>query len=323
MWAWALLPITLAVFGTIGMWAVYAIAVSNNTVNITQEFPFISTCGSYNPQSCLFSQICNICCVLALWIVTIRFQQVRDLGSGSHLNMAGLVLGFISSIGISILGNFQQSVVKGVHLLGALLAFFLGLVYFWIQAWLSYYSPPSHDRKWVVPGRIILCSLCTCLVICMYVLYKTGFRSEAAICEWALVMCFFALFAIFAAEFRHIDCHKLTVQNKERISTSNATGTQTLLNMLQEITGRDKSTPTANSHTPSKLSSYCSPNTQEASMLCYCWMTRRQVRERNQVEKESGIWEARERNQIGSGICFCYLQPNPDSDQLFVIEPEP
>ncbi len=92
-----------------------------------------STCGSYNPQSCLFSQICNICCVLgesshliwkigpctvpsvylplslsvALWIVTIRFQQVRDLGSGSHLNTAGLVLGFISSIGISILGNFQ------------------------------------------------------------------------------------------------------------------------------------------------------------------------------------------------------------------------
>lgn len=92
-----------------------------------------STCGSYNPQSCLFSQICNICCVLgesshliwktgpctvpsvylplslsvALWIVTIRFQQLRDLGSGSHLNTAGLVLGFISSIGISILGNFQ------------------------------------------------------------------------------------------------------------------------------------------------------------------------------------------------------------------------
>ncbi len=80
-------------------------------------------------------------------------------------------------------------------------------------------------------------------------------------------------------------------------------GTQTLLNTLQEITGRDKSTPTANSHTPSKLSSYCSPNTQEASMLCYCWMTRWQVRDRNQVEKESGIWEARERNQSASATC--------------------
>lgn len=153
------------------------------------------------------------------------------MGSGSHLNTAGLVLGYISSIGISILGNFQQSVLMGVHLFGALVAFFLGLVYFWIQAWLSYYRPLSHDARWVVPVRIILCSLCTCLVICMLVLFKTGFRSEAAICEWALVMCFFALFAIFGADFRHIDCHKLTVQNKERKSSSDVNGVWT----LQEI----------------------------------------------------------------------------------------
>ncbi|XP_050958765.1 modulator of macroautophagy TMEM150B [Labeo rohita] len=231
MWMWALLPVTLAVFGTIGMWAVYAIAVSNNTVNITEEFPFISTCGSYNPQSCLFSQICNICCVLALWIVTIRFQQIRDLGCASNLNTVGLVLGFVSSIGISILGNFQQSVVKVVHLLGALLAFALGLAYFWVQTWLSYYSPPSHDRKWVVAARVIFCSLCTCLLICMLVLYGAGFRSESAICEWALVMCFFALFAIFAAEFRHVDCHKFTVQKKQRINSSDANGVWT----IQEI----------------------------------------------------------------------------------------
>ncbi|XP_051742431.1 modulator of macroautophagy TMEM150B [Ctenopharyngodon idella] len=231
MWAWALLPVSLAVFGTVGLWVVYAIAVSNNTVNITEEFPYISTCGSYSPQSCLFSQICNICCVLALWIVTIRFQQIRDLGRASHLNTAGLVLGFISSIGISILGNFQQSVVNGVHLLGALMAFFLGLAYFWVQAWLAYYSPPSRDRRWVVPVRVILCSQCTCLVICMFVLHGTGFRSEAAMCEWALVMCFFALFGIFAAEFRHIDFHKLTVQKKGIKTASDANGVWT----LQEI----------------------------------------------------------------------------------------
>lgn len=62
--------------------------------------------------------------------------------------------------------SIQQSVVNGVHLLGALMAFFLGLAYFWVQAWLAYYSPPSRDRRWVVPVRVILCSQCTCLVIC-------------------------------------------------------------------------------------------------------------------------------------------------------------
>lgn len=223
MWAWALLPVTLAVFGTIGLWVVYGIAVSNNTVNITEEFPYISTCGSYNPQSCLFSQICNICCMLALWIISIRFQQIRDFGSASRTNTAGLVIGFVSSIGISILGNFQPSVLLGVHLLGAALAFFLGLVYFWIQTWLTYSAQPSRDRRWVGPVRIILCSMCTCLVICMVVLHITGYRSEAAICEWALVMCFFALFGVFAAEFRHIDLHKLTVQ-KEGMKQANETG---------------------------------------------------------------------------------------------------
>ncbi|XP_055050578.2 modulator of macroautophagy TMEM150B [Misgurnus anguillicaudatus] len=232
MWAWALLPVTLAVFGTIGLWVVYGIAVSNNTVNIKEEFPYISTCGSYNPQSCLFSQICNICCMLALWIISIRFQQIRDFGCASRTNTASLVIGFISSIGISILGNFQPSVLLGVHLLGAALAFFLGLVYFWIQTWLTYSAQPSRDRRWVGPVRIILCSMCTCFVVCMVVLHITGYRSEAAICEWALVMCFFALFGVFAAEFRHIDLHKLTVQKEGMKKANEENGVWTLQESL-------------------------------------------------------------------------------------------
>ena len=43
-----------------------------------------------------------------MWIVVIRYQQVRDLGDQCRrANLAALVLGLISSIGISILGNFQ------------------------------------------------------------------------------------------------------------------------------------------------------------------------------------------------------------------------
>uniref|UniRef100_A0A3B4E1B9 CWH43-like N-terminal domain-containing protein n=1 Tax=Pygocentrus nattereri TaxID=42514 RepID=A0A3B4E1B9_PYGNA len=236
MWTWALLPVILAVFGTVGMWAVFGIAVSNETVNLTAGFPYISTCGSYNPQSCLFSQICNICSVLALWIVIIRFQQVRDLGCASRVNTCSIVLGFISSIGISVLGNFQQSVDMQVHLLGAFLAFYVGLAYFWIQVWLTYRAEPSHDRKWAGPSRIVFCSLCTCLILrngvhllllklnqiqillflshtVMTVLHNLGYRSAGAICEWAAVMCFFVLFGVFTAEFRHIDFHKLHVQH--------------------------------------------------------------------------------------------------------------
>ncbi|KAJ8371449.1 hypothetical protein AAFF_G00310480 [Aldrovandia affinis] len=216
MWAWALLPIFLAVWGTLGIWAVFGIAVSNGTVNLTVEFPYISTCGTYNPQSCVFAQIVNICALLALWIVVLRFQQIRDYGQNSKVNIASMVLGFISALGISVIGNFQQSVVMGAHLFGAFLAFFVGLAYFWMQVWLTYKAEPSQDRVWVGPLRIIFCSICTVLILTMSVLHKNNFRSTAAICEWLAVMAFFFLFGLFGAEFRHIDCHQLTVQKQKQ-----------------------------------------------------------------------------------------------------------
>ncbi|KAM9844003.1 modulator of macroautophagy TMEM150B [Aulostomus maculatus] len=214
MWMWALLPVCLAVFGTVGIWTVFAIAVTNGSVNLTEGVPYISECGTFNPQSCLFSQICNICSVLALWIVVIRFQQVRDYGHHGRANIASIVLGFISSVGISVTGNFQQSILMGVHLLGAFLAFFLGLGYFWVQLFLTYRAEPSEDRCWAGPARALCCILCTILVIIMSILHNIGYPSGAATCEWAVVMLYFCLFGLFAAEFRHVDCHHLIVQTR-------------------------------------------------------------------------------------------------------------
>ncbi|XP_053194832.1 modulator of macroautophagy TMEM150B [Scomber japonicus] len=228
MWLWALLPIFLAIFGTVGIWTVFGIAVTNGSVNLTESFPYISKCGTHNPQSCLFSQICNICSVLALWIVVIRFQQVRDYGNHGKANIASIVLGFISSLGISLLGNFQQSVLMGIHLLGAFLAFFVGLGYFWVQVFLTYRAQPSLDRCWVGPLRAICCIICTILVIIMSILHNTGHKSGAAVCEWALVMVFFCLFGLFAAEFRHIDCHHLTIQKKKAVSNNSRTSSAEL-----------------------------------------------------------------------------------------------
>lgn len=212
MWLWALLPLCLAVFGTAGIWIVYALSVSNGTVNITVEFPFISECGSYNPQSTIFSQYCNICAFLGVWVVVIRFQQVRDYGDHGKANILAIILGFLSCLGVSLLGNFQQSVERIVHMVGAFTAFFVGVMYFWVVLFLTYRAQPSHDRHWVGPIRALFCCLCTVLVIAMVVLANTGYRSEAAMCEWALVMAFFCLFGLFAAEFRHMDTHYLTVQ---------------------------------------------------------------------------------------------------------------
>ncbi|KAM8845398.1 modulator of macroautophagy TMEM150B isoform 2-T4 [Spinachia spinachia] len=222
MWLWALLPLGLAAIGTVGIWTVFALAVSNGTVNPTRQFPSISHCGAYFPQRGLFSQICSTCCVLGLCIVALRFKQVRDQGVHRNANVAGLVLGLISSMGISIVGSFQVTTFYIIHFLGAFLAFFMGLAYFWIQLFLTV---PSPDRWWVEPARATCCLLCTGLIFAMGVLENTGCRSAAAACEWAFVMLLFCLFGLFAAEFRHIDGGDLTEQNPAVVNDPGAAET--------------------------------------------------------------------------------------------------
>ncbi|KAJ7992118.1 hypothetical protein DPEC_G00275230 [Dallia pectoralis] len=208
MWLWALIPICLAVFGSVCIWVVFGIAVSNGTVNVTVRFPYISECGTYDPQRCVFSQVCNISSVLMLWIVFIRFQQVRNYDHNSRVNRASIILGFISCLGISIIGNFPQSVFFGIHVFGAFLAFTLGLSYFWLQVWLTYKAPPSDECLWVGPIRAALCTLCSVLVVTMVIclIFDSAHSSVASISEWALVMSFFFLFGLFGCPVFGLDC---------------------------------------------------------------------------------------------------------------------
>uniref|UniRef100_A0A3Q0SIW3 CWH43-like N-terminal domain-containing protein n=1 Tax=Amphilophus citrinellus TaxID=61819 RepID=A0A3Q0SIW3_AMPCI len=126
MQLWAVLPVCLAVFGTAGIWTVFAVAVTNESVNLIEGILYISQCGTYNLQSCLFSQICNICCFLALWVVVICFQLVRDYGDHRKASISSIVLGFSPAWE-------SQSVLMSIHVVVAILAFFLGLAYFWAR----------------------------------------------------------------------------------------------------------------------------------------------------------------------------------------------
>uniref|UniRef100_A0A8C2UI03 Transmembrane protein 150B n=1 Tax=Chinchilla lanigera TaxID=34839 RepID=A0A8C2UI03_CHILA len=102
-----LLPLFLALWAIAGVWIVFAIAVANRSVNLTQGFPYISICGSYPPQSCIFSQVLNVGAALAAWICVVRYHQLRDWGVGRRLNQLTLWFGLICVLGTSIVGNFQ------------------------------------------------------------------------------------------------------------------------------------------------------------------------------------------------------------------------
>ncbi|PNI15002.1 TMEM150B isoform 3 [Pan troglodytes] len=61
MWGYlSLMPVFLAVWAISGVWIVFAIAVTNRTVDLSKGFPYISICGSFPPQSCIFSQVLNM-----------------------------------------------------------------------------------------------------------------------------------------------------------------------------------------------------------------------------------------------------------------------
>jgi hypothetical protein len=52
-----------------------------------------------------------------------------------RLNSFSAWVGWSCAFGISIVGNFQETSVLTVHLIGAMIAFGIGTVYLWIQVY--------------------------------------------------------------------------------------------------------------------------------------------------------------------------------------------
>ncbi|KAL1769138.1 transmembrane protein 150B [Sigmodon hispidus] len=208
------LPIILALWAIAGIWIVFAIAVVNRTVDLEKGFPFISKCGSYAPQSCLFSQVLNVGAALAVWICIVRYHQLRDWGVKTWQNQLILWSGLLSALGTSIVGNFQENNQKPIHLLGAFLAFILGNLYFWLQFFLSWWTKglPQPGPPWIRPVRLCICTVSTILIVAMIILHSQKMSSASAICEWAVAMLLFALFGLLASDFSSLQGCTLHLQ---------------------------------------------------------------------------------------------------------------
>jgi len=80
------------------------------------------------------------------FMIYIRYSQVkeciRSFSSPTSLpkwNHWALIFGLISTAGLSIVANFQETSVIVVHLIGALLCFGGGTAYFWTQVHMKIY----------------------------------------------------------------------------------------------------------------------------------------------------------------------------------------
>ncbi|XP_051923613.1 transmembrane protein 150Aa isoform X2 [Hippocampus zosterae] len=135
MTAWIVLPVSLSAFSITGIWIVYAMAVMNHHVcpvenwsyNVTcteellrpgfpktcctiQDIPLISKCGSYPPESCLFSLIGNVGAFMVVMVCLLRYAQVIEHSHRCWVNTSALVSGCTNALGLVMVGNFQARV---------------------------------------------------------------------------------------------------------------------------------------------------------------------------------------------------------------------
>ncbi|XP_006233185.1 DNA damage-regulated autophagy modulator protein 2 isoform X1 [Rattus norvegicus] len=166
--------------------------------HVDPALPYISDTGTMPPERCLFGVMLNIAAVLGIATIYVRYKQVHALNPEENLiiklNKAGLVLGILSCLGLSLVANFQKSALFIVHVCGAVLAFSMGSFYMFVQTILSYQMQPKIHSKQVFWVRLLLVIWCG-----GYVLHIV---TTAA--EWSMSFSFFGFFLTYIRDFQKI-----------------------------------------------------------------------------------------------------------------------
>jgi hypothetical protein len=116
-------------------------------------------------------------------VVYIRYYHVKkcifecnsDLQNkrSTRLNKAAFIMGLLSCFGVVVVGNFQETNILEVHLIGALVSFLCLHIYCWLQTIIAQInSKYLYSTKSIYYLRLILCIigsvntfLCTYLLL--------------------------------------------------------------------------------------------------------------------------------------------------------------
>jgi len=228
------LPVFLAFYLPLSFVITYAIAVAND--HVKPGFPYISDTGTFPPESCVFGQLLNIGAVLCGVIVYVRYRHVAHLHGNIpgrrvliNLNTASFVVGLVTNLGVSLVGNFQETSVIAVHLLGAFMAFFVGFIYCVLQTIISYkmagFSENPGNTTNMRRFRIGLCIIDFIFLIVLLIaagaangkgpgkdipIYRwthedPGYAEHlvSTISEWLIAVVSVVYFSTFYHEFKH------------------------------------------------------------------------------------------------------------------------
>ncbi|XP_068560086.1 transmembrane protein 150A-like isoform X2 [Cebidichthys violaceus] len=213
MTAWIVLPVSLSAFSITGIWIVYAMAVMNHHVcpvenwsyNVTcteelprpgfpktcctiQDIPLISKCGSFPPESCLFSLIGNVGAFMVVMVCLLRYAQVIEHSHRCWVNTSALVSGCTNALGLVMVGNFQCVLTYRVAVTA-------------LDYWMA------HFRVALTLGAMVS------LVLSGIFFIHESFilQHAAAICEWVFTVDILVFYGTFTYEFGTVTSETLMV----------------------------------------------------------------------------------------------------------------
>ncbi|EDV32826.1 uncharacterized protein Dana_GF21936 [Drosophila ananassae] len=225
-----LLPVVTFLIFQVTFIGTYIFAVLEG--HVVPTVPYISDAATYSPESCVFGQLINIGSVLLGITIYVRYRQVLQLYEHHpeldqavlRHNRLALWCGLISCLGISFVGNFQETNVRIVHFIGAFCCFGCGTLYFWMQALISYIIFPMSGTRLYAHIRLGMSVFCTILFILLavtgvmsHILFKGQnprkwypsdggwyFHVISSISEWIMATIFSFYILSFTDEFRSV-----------------------------------------------------------------------------------------------------------------------
>ncbi|KAF8564678.1 hypothetical protein P879_08137 [Paragonimus westermani] len=221
------LPILLALILTSTLYITYFLATFNGQV--VGEFALIGTTGTRPPESCVFAQGLNlaafvgaICAYIWHGIAMRRTEFMGKNQPRTYLRVL-FAIGLLSSVGLSVVGNFQQDETETVHTVGAMTTLIGCVLYAFMLTHVCRKYLAYRYAYWA-PRLCIAMASFTFLVVFIgcYISSRTKLTSTrrdskfnrrpddggfsefkcASICEWTLVFSLIAFFLTMAPEFR-------------------------------------------------------------------------------------------------------------------------
>lgn len=202
------LPVCLVVLSSSTFIFSYVISVLRHDVDAI--LPYISDTANNPPESCFFGLMTFISACTGIFTIYAMYKYMAKLGEDTGAvstccNRAALVIGLLSCFGMCVVATFQESAVKSVHYIGALLFFLCGALYISMETYLSYRFYPHGFSLFVCRIRLTI-SVISVVVFLPIVICKCLedplFQKISAGCEWIVAFSFVSFFFTYIHDFK-------------------------------------------------------------------------------------------------------------------------